>query len=827
LDDIHGWTGRRGGYGMSAAPKSIPTVTPPSELRALRAWLTWTYEPEPNGGKPRKVPYYTNGIRRHGRQGSEEDRAQLTTYDTAREAAQQRGHGIGLAMLPDHDMTGVDFDNCVNDGVVPPDIHELCAPSYAEYSPSGSGVRAFFRGRVQTLRTAGLEAYSDVQFLTVTGWQISGAAYAVVPLTNAMRAYIEARRPARSNSLPAARSDSVNASASNDPIPEGERDNTLNAMAFRAYKAGFDHAAVLAALRHTNATRCNPPLNDSDIERLSRPRKEATPELQPWQVGFGSGPIPVGMLAVPTPPNVVQQQLSVEMAALHPIVLAEIRAAAPDTLFLSNDHLEPNAAAERIFAHLGTEREMYRRGDAVVELNLDKRLISMSSTMFRSRLNRRGRRVRAFKVDKKGHLLHAPKLCSEDEAKLLLGTSAVEFLPEIKLVARMPVLVEREGALITTQPGYNADCGVLVTSNVAIPTVPLDAAATALLDLLRDFLFPEPGDKARALAGFVAPGLRMGGLLHSDALITSMEADQSQAGKGFKLKIDRAIYGEPAYPVAQKEGGVGSFDESLAQALLSGAPFVNFDNLRGNVCSAYLESIITAGTDRVPVRVPHKGEAQVDITRTSFQLTSNGFHSTVDLSNRLLMVRLLKQPADYAFTQYPEGGLLQRVEKYSAYYLGCVHTVIRHWHAAGKPCLTTEHTFKEWVGTLDWIVQDVWQSVPLLEGHRAAAARIASPSLSWLRQLAFVVLREGRGGQELRTGDLRELCERCDLMPDGIKPSWEENAIERAMGRLLASCFAKGDSLELDSIRVTRVERKEKDANYMLRGTKFYTFQAA
>jgi hypothetical protein len=535
---------------------------------------------------------------------------------------------------------------------------------------------------------------------------------------------------------------------------------------------------------------------------------------------------PRSRAALPPSPGVVQK-LSVEMAALLPVVLAEIRAAARDTLFLSNDHLEPNAAAERIFTYLGAEREMYRRGNAVVELDSDKRLISMSPTMFRSRLNMRGRKVRAFKVDKKGNLFHAPKLCSEDEAKLLLNTSAVERLPEIKLVARMPVLVERDGVLITTKPGYNADCGVLVTSGVSIPTFPLDYAAKVLLELLHDFQFAESGDKARALSGFVAPGLRMGGLLHGDALITSLEANESQAGKGFMLKIVRAIYGEPAYPVAQKEGGVGSFDESLQQGLLSGIPFVNFDNLRGTVRSAYLESIITAGTDRVPVRVPHRGEVQVDITRVSFQLTSNGFQTTRDLSNRLLMVRLLKQPADYAFRQYPEGGLLQRVEKNSAGYLGCVHAVIRHWHAAGKPCLTTEHTFKEWVGTLDWIVQDVWQSVPLLEGHSAAAARVASPSLSWLRQLGFVVIREGKGGQELRTGELRELCERCDLMPDGIKPSWEENAIERAMGRLLGSCFAKGDSLELDSIRVTRVEREEKDSYYVKRETKFYTFQAA
>ncbi len=47
------------------------------------------------------------------------------------------------------------------------------------------------------------------------------------------------------------------------------------------------------------------------------------------------------------------------------------------------------------------------------------------------------------------------------------------------------------------------------------------------------------------------------------------------------------------------------------------------------------------------------------------------------------------------------------------------------------------------------------------------------------------------------------------------------------MGRLLGSCFAKGDTLEIDSIRVTRVEREEKDNYYVKRTNRYYTFQAA
>jgi hypothetical protein len=58
-----------------------------------------------------------------------------------------------------------------------------------------------------------------------------------------------------------------------------------------------------------------------------------------------------------------------------------------------------------------------------------------------------------------------------------------------------------------------------------------------------------------------------------------------------------------------------------------------------------------------------------------------------------------------------------------------------------------------------------------------------------------------------------------------VKPSWEENAAERAIGKALAACFKSGDTIELDGIVTTRAERKEKDNNYMLKPVKYYTFK--
>ena len=114
----------------------------PEPLRALPGWLIWRYETHSGEPKPRKVPYYVSGTRRHGQQGSPQDRAQLTTFAAARDAAMRLGFdGVGLAMLPEWGITAIDVDHCVDpDGNVPEDIEGIVQQTYAEYSPSGAGI---------------------------------------------------------------------------------------------------------------------------------------------------------------------------------------------------------------------------------------------------------------------------------------------------------------------------------------------------------------------------------------------------------------------------------------------------------------------------------------------------------------------------------------------------------------------------------------------------------------------------------------------------------------------------------------------------------------
>lgn len=153
----------------------VASIEAPDALRTLPGWLVWRYEHEEGESKPRKIPYYTNGGRRHGVQGRPEDRQQLTTFDAARAAAARRGYdGVGLALMPEFGIVALDFDGCVAGGGVIPEVEQIVSGTYAEYSPSGEGVRAFFKGNLgnhkdHTADPFGFETFSTKGFVTFTG----------------------------------------------------------------------------------------------------------------------------------------------------------------------------------------------------------------------------------------------------------------------------------------------------------------------------------------------------------------------------------------------------------------------------------------------------------------------------------------------------------------------------------------------------------------------------------------------------------------------------------------------------------------------------------
>jgi hypothetical protein len=251
-----------------------------------------------------------------------------------------------------------------------------------------------------------------------------------------------------------------------------------------------------------------------------------------------------------------------------------------------------------IFRRFGCTNRLFYRGGALVELVEEEKVYSLQvvdADAFRSRVEKLGKVVAWRAGDDGKPVLKPTKMPRADAAALIATTEAREFLPRVANVLHCPALVESaEGALHVLGRGYHPECGgLLIVAGDMPPEVSVGEAKVSLLRLLEEFEFVTPSDHSRAVAALITPALRIGGFIQGVVPIDVAEADQSQAGKGYRHKLVRALYNETSYFVTARRGGVGSMDESFAAALIAGRPFIVLDNLRGRIDSQNLESFMT------------------------------------------------------------------------------------------------------------------------------------------------------------------------------------------------------------------------------------------
>ena len=472
-------------------------------------------------------------------------------------------------------------------------------------------------------------------------------------------------------------------------------------------------------------------------------------------------------------------------------------------------------SAEKAFELLAETRRFFVRVRLVVELAEDKAgnetLVPLKPAAFRSRLEEYFSLFAWRKY--KDKLALVPTLCSKDTAEGILETSAaLTLLPGIRLLANSPIITETNGKLEILERGYHAvHEGIFVLRKGNVPDIPLEQAVKSLLELVQDFDFMTAGDKSRALAAFIAPALRFGRMLECDFPIDVAEADESQSGKTYRHKLVCAVYGEAPYVINRRENGVGSLDESISAALISARPFVALDNFRGTVNSQILESALR-GVGRVPCRIPYHGEVQIGTDHVCWLLTSNQAEMTRDLANRSLITRIRKRKASYPFKSYPSGDILAHVKHNQLRYLGCAFSVIRCWHNAGKPRSEDHrHDFRESIATLNWIVQNIFNLSPLLDGHREEQERISNPLLTWLRAVAIACQKAHRLGQWLKPGEIVDICDAQHVEIRGANPGADDDQRNFLMGRNLSRSLGERDCIQVSGFSIECEEREEKD----------------
>ncbi len=153
-------------------------------LRDRRQWLAWKHHRDDKRQRWTKPPCDA----RTGKICGATDPRHCGTFVEAYATFCRQGlAGVGLALFPGDDLTGIDLDHCRD-----PETGELSplaqrvlkfSETYAEVSPSGTGLHLLARGKHhRTIKcdAAGIEAYTQGRYLTVTGAPI-GAPLGISP----------------------------------------------------------------------------------------------------------------------------------------------------------------------------------------------------------------------------------------------------------------------------------------------------------------------------------------------------------------------------------------------------------------------------------------------------------------------------------------------------------------------------------------------------------------------------------------------------------------------------------------------------------------------
>lgn len=458
--------------------------------------------------------------------------------------------------------------------------------------------------------------------------------------------------------------------------------------------------------------------------------------------------------------------------------------------------------AKELFPLLARSGEVFKRGKVVVTVGRNDagefEIMPLRPDAARSRFEKYAQ-LFAWRAGRDGKLVLKPTVCPGETAQALLACHvAVEILPPITGVVNCPFLFEVNGQLQMGGPGYHAETGLMVVNDRQPEIVPLPEAVAALKSLLAEFDFQSPGDYSRALASFITPALRMGDLIPGPVPADVAEADASQSGKTYRQKMVAALYGEKVSPVPEKKNGVGSIDEFFMERLVAGRPFIQFDNFRGRLDSPTLEAFFTCESN-FPCRIAGLRSIDVDPTRFFILLSSNGVDTTRDFANRASIIRIRKRHG-VTFKD-----TLGEIRARHPYYLGAVFAVVKAWHAAGKPrTLDTRHDFRTWAQPLDWIVQNIFQAAPLMDGHQQAQERVSNPVMNWLRAIALEVDRQGQLGQPLSASELYELGDAAGIPVLDLPLQANEDRAIKMIGKRLGTVFAAADRINCDQYQIER-----------------------
>lgn len=148
----------------------------PEELKQRKQWVLWKAVLDKEKQEYSKVPYQANGIDKASSTGVDT----WDTFERIEEAYENGiGEGIGFVLSESDPYACIDIDGLDNVEVLPALAQKIVDTSYAELSPSGTGVHVWIRYSHDSQKfknkntKLGYELYDKKRFITVTGESIN------------------------------------------------------------------------------------------------------------------------------------------------------------------------------------------------------------------------------------------------------------------------------------------------------------------------------------------------------------------------------------------------------------------------------------------------------------------------------------------------------------------------------------------------------------------------------------------------------------------------------------------------------------------------------
>jgi hypothetical protein len=669
-----------------------------TDLAKLPRWVAWQTEGRGAKGKPTKVPYNPMTGRKAMADSPRTWGARAAAEKLAPELPRPFDiGGVGLE-LGDHEgvaIGGIDLDTCLDaEAKLAPwaDLVMQRFATYAETSPSGTGVKLFFTydpadapalrktmgtqtGKKWCQRSGddhppGIELYISGRFFAVTDRQYPGAPAELRQVSRADLEWLildvgpKLATPPEPKAAPApAPAAKIRKALQQTSSGDSSRSASAFKVACRVKRRGGDYEAFLEAL-------------------------DANTETADWKAEKGEAD---GGREL----HRAWERAGDPQDAGKPRLLLE--AHNPDRTVL---------ALRDILA--GTGR-IFDRG-VPVRLTFDQ----MQHGMVAKPMTPDATVLEAHRACRP-YILKEKDGDLEEVSARLPRTTAVMYLdshewnlPVLNGIASAPLL--HEDGSIHAADGYDASTG-LWCENVPdlsglVPERPTrDQAATALLTLrttFRTFPFadavmiqpeampvpvvdtslPPAADESGFLVGLMTAAARSSLHLAPGMLLTAAPMSGAGAGKGLLARCTCAIAFGRA-PHAVTSGATAEETEKrIATELMEGAPTLFLDNLNNQ---AFKSDLLASAITERPARVRLLGKSQsVPLNATAFiVLTGNGLTVSEDLARRFVTVALdprTEDPEARAFT----GDLLTDVIARRAELLASLLTIWRWGRQAGE-----------------------------------------------------------------------------------------------------------------------------------------------